>query len=720
MSNSKAENFLNVRDLVIEFRNRGKKFQAVKGANFDIFKGEIFGLVGESGSGKTTIGRAIVGVQPLKDGSVFLENNLVAGKPTSLYTLNKEIYKRLKNIDVKLSMTTSYINNLIKDLKKVYENFSQSNSDIDAKQASKMLKKNKLTFVEDIVLNNLKYVNTIIKYFDRINKFTNGINEYNPEISVQLEKAIILKNNKTKESVMGIKESFEIIYKSISKVKSIIKKFNKKEETNISKLMIDVFSELKIAVAEQKTVLEEIKKTIQYEFQNLALSAPTTKRDKFKHYYWKMVYIDRDEFFLESKKQLEIELNNPSKNKELILKIQDFISDFWSKSNINLKSCEELLDYISNKDKKQNVNVSALLETLKNTHFENDLKKIINEQKVLSQKEIDDLNKEFKSIKKIVKQNIVKDEESIQYFYKWRNIEIDYSLESRESIIELCEFLELPSIDELVKSSYLFENQTRKQKRLNRKNIQMIFQDPGSSLNDRMAIEEIIAEGLENFTELFKSQEAMQRYINEHNEEFPDSMISFEDVKSKDVKKHIILKLISSVGLLPEHLSRYPHEFSGGQRQRVGIARSLAMRPKIIIADEPISALDVSIRAQVLNLFKKFKEEYDLTYLFITHDLSVVRFIADRIAVIYHGQIVELAEAEELFKNPLHQYTKSLLSAIPIPDPELSSKKDLVVYDAQKEHFDYDFDLPSFVEVKQGHYVHANKRELKIIKKSLI
>jgi len=147
--------------------------------------------------------------------------------------------------------------------------------------------------------------------------------------------------------------------------------------------------------------------------------------------------------------------------------------------------------------------------------------------------------------------------------------------------------------------------------------------------------------------------------------------------------------------MLPEHLSRYPHEFSGGQRQRIGIARALIMKPRLIIADEPISALDVSIRAQVMNLLAKFQKEFGLTYLFVAHDLSVVRFVADRIAVIYRGDIVELAEAEELFLNPLHPYTKSLLSAIPLPDPNLEKKKTHYKYDPVKEHSDYLVDTPS-------------------------
>ncbi len=215
------------------------------------------------------------------------------------------------------------------------------------------------------------------------------------------------------------------------------------------------------------------------------------------------------------------------------------------------------------------------------------------------------------------------------------------------------------------------------------KKIQMIFQDPSASLNERATIEYIISEGLTNF-HLYK------------------------DEKERMKKVETITK---EVGLLPEHLTRYPHEFSGGQRQRVGIARSIVMEPEFIIADEPISALDVSIRAQVLNLLKKFQKERGLTYLFIAHDLSIVRFISDRIVVIYRGKIMEIAEAEELFAHPLHPYTKSLMSAIPVPDPAIEKDKKLMVYDPKTMH-NYETEKPELVDLGNGHMVYASPSEL--------
>ena len=214
------------------------------------------------------------------------------------------------------------------------------------------------------------------------------------------------------------------------------------------------------------------------------------------------------------------------------------------------------------------------------------------------------------------------------------------------------------------------------------RNIQMVFQDPAASLNERATVDYIISEGLYNF-HLFENE-------------------------ADRVQK--VEKIIEEVGLLPEHLTRYPHEFSGGQRQRIGLARAMVMEPELVIADEPISALDVSIRAQVLNLLKKFQKERNITYLFIAHDLSIVRFISDRIGVIYKGNIVEIAEAEELFDFPLHPYTRSLISAVPIPDPQLEKNKVLFTYDPSIH--DYSEEAPQLVDIGHNHFVFGNTKEI--------
>ena len=216
--------------------------------------------------------------------------------------------------------------------------------------------------------------------------------------------------------------------------------------------------------------------------------------------------------------------------------------------------------------------------------------------------------------------------------------------------------------------------------------IQMIFQDPQASLNERAKVDYIISEGLMNIE---------------------------KGISEKERKKRVDQALLD-VGLLPEFASRFPHEFSGGQRQRIGIARALIMNPEFIIADEPISALDVSVRAQVLNLLADMQKKRGITYLFIAHDLSVMRFITDRIAVIRKGEIVEMAETEELITHAIHPYTRAL-SAIPMPDPRHEKEKKLLVYDASMHH--YETDKPSWREVRPEHYVLANGSEYEAYKK---
>ena len=218
--------------------------------------------------------------------------------------------------------------------------------------------------------------------------------------------------------------------------------------------------------------------------------------------------------------------------------------------------------------------------------------------------------------------------------------------------------------------------------------IQMIFQDPMSSLNERAKVDYIVSEGL----------------------------MSGHHHLTEAQRREKVAKALSDVGLLPEFASRFPHEFSGGQRQRIGIARALIMEPDFIIADEPISALDVSIRAQVLNLLSSLQKERGLTYLFIAHDLSVVRFICDRIAVIHKGQIVELAESEELFAHPLHPYTRALLSAIPQPDPIAERQKKLIVYDPACHGYS-ETNRPGWHEIVPGHFVLASEEELEEYRK---
>ncbi len=213
--------------------------------------------------------------------------------------------------------------------------------------------------------------------------------------------------------------------------------------------------------------------------------------------------------------------------------------------------------------------------------------------------------------------------------------------------------------------------------------IQMIFQDPIASLNPRMTVREIIAEGLR-----------------------------IKGIKDETFIDNRVCEMLNLVGLVPEHAGRYPHEFSGGQRQRIGIARALTLEPELVIADEPISALDVSVKAQIINLLNDLRNQMGLTILFIAHDLSVVKYFSDRIGVMYFGKIVELASSKELFENPMHPYTKSLLSAIPLPDPHYERKRKRTTYNPSLDH-DYSVDKPKMRQVGACHYVYCNEAEFK-------
>lgn len=246
--------------------------------------------------------------------------------------------------------------------------------------------------------------------------------------------------------------------------------------------------------------------------------------------------------------------------------------------------------------------------------------------------------------------------------------------------------LEKAQGDEKVKLEKEYKNELRKAK--NTKlvtQIQMIFQDPIASLDPRMTVKEIIAEGL-----------------------------VIQGERDKAVIDEKVYEMLELVGLVREHATRYPHEFSGGQRQRIGVARSIIMQPELIIADEPVSALDVSVQAQVINLLNDLRDRFGLTIMFIAHDLSVVKYFSDRIGVMYYGKMVELADSDELFAHPLHPYTRSLLSAIPLPDPIYEKARKRIVYNPLAEH-DYSIDKPSFREVRPGHFVQCNEAEYKKI-----
>ena len=264
-----------------------------------------------------------------------------------------------------------------------------------------------------------------------------------------------------------------------------------------------------------------------------------------------------------------------------------------------------------------------------------------------------------------------------------KNCDKEYSKQLQAQVKEKYDAL-LAKADESQKAALTKEYKDEMRKAKNTKlvtQIQMIFQDPIASLDPRMTVKEIISEGL-----------------------------VIQGERNQEVLDQKVFEMLETVGLVREHATRYPHEFSGGQRQRIGVARSVIMNPELIIADEPVSALDVSVQAQVINLLNELREQMGLTILFVAHDLSVVKYFSDRIGVMYYGKMVELADSDELFRNPMHPYTKSLLSAIPLPDPIYEKTRQRIVYNPLAEH-DYSVDKPSFREIAPGHFVMCNDAE---------
>ena len=363
------------------------------------------------------------------------------------------------------------------------------------------------------------------------------------------------------------------------------------------------------------------------------------------------------------------------------------------------KETADKLKEISKKEDELNTKIEFLQsersEEIKSAKAEN----VLEERKVALKeinekynKDLADLNKELAALKEekaklLAKANSEEEKSKLseeEIAKKREEIKAKYAQE-REEINKRIETIKAEQKEQIAQIK--FDNSHVDKKLMSK--MQMIFQDPVDSLDPRMTVEDIIQEGL-------FIQGQRNRYANSRK----------------------VANVLEKVGLIPEYASRYPHEFSGGQRQRIGIARALIMNPDFLICDEPISALDVSIRAQIINLLNDLKEEMGLTILFIAHDLSVVKYFCDRIAVMYYGEIVELADSDELFKHPLHPYTDALLSAIPKPDPLSEKVRQRHVYNPSKEH-DYSKEGPTLQEIVPGHFVLANSVEMEKYRKRI-
>lgn len=380
------------------------------------------------------------------------------------------------------------------------------------------------------------------------------------------------------------------------------------------------------------------------------------------------------------------ELNNRYDNifKELEERYQPLIADA-EKHIVSKSDAKKEIQVLTKEKKEQVARLKAKYKSDKAKLVKPDSSKInnsINEEKARHKEEIAKLKQQISDLKQKAKDDISKVPDN-----KAKGVDLA-ELEAGKKEINQWEKEEIARLKGEI--SYYKNVNKSKEALENSRKMQMIFQDPISSLNPRLTVEEIVGEGL----------------------------VIKGGYSQKEIKEKVA-QMLEKVGLQRNYATRYPHEFSGGQRQRIGIARALIMDPDFIIADEPISALDVSIRAQVINLLHGLKDELGLTIMFIAHDLSVVRFFCDRIAVMYYGKIVEMAEAEELFNNPMHPYTKSLLSAVPQPDPDYEKNRIKIGYNPATEH-DYRHDKPKLREIVPGHSIYVNDAEFKQIKETYL
>lgn len=674
-----TEKVLEVRNLRQYFKvGFGKKkilVKAVDGVSFDIYKREVFGLVGESGSGKTTIGRTIIKLYEPTGGRVTFNGNVIgAGYEDHLYNIRKIkarareeilIHQPLKHAIANLKANAKIEKDNLKQTKKALKAKLISDKEAVLKQTNdhkELIRQTK--FDHKIRLSDLKYelnlaieelyldnIDTILK--DRITNIKLANNKANDKI--KFIKGSTISRYEKDEQVRLINETREneIEFAEKNARASIIKHLNLSENANIDyKEIRKTHSAKELRVIKEKTAELKAKHN-----ENVA-----NEKDAFKA---KMAELNEITF---DNDKINLELSKLNETfKEDVLKIDEQIKELNDVLKSNIKKVKE--EALSNPDKFK-VNTNAIKKIKAET-----------KEKVLAEKSL---------VKEAKLQNKLK--ESAENKAKRLALLNDAKTKYKELLANANEAGADKVALKQLKANYQAEVAEINKAKPNYINylssMQMIFQDPISSLNPRMVVSEIISEGLK-----------------------------IQGVKDKKLIEEKVFEILNLVGLNKDHSTRYPHEFSGGQRQRIGIARALIANPDFIIADEPISALDVSIQAQVINLLNELKEKLDLTILFIAHDLSVVKYFSDRIAVMYSGKIVELASSEELFLNPLHPYTKSLLSAIPNPDPEGEKTRKRILYSPSVH--DYSKQKPTLREIKPGHFISANDEELEIYKKEL-
>lgn len=600
---------------------------AIDDISFDIYKGEVFGLVGESGCGKTTTGRTIIKLYSPTDGTIDFSTTNEDGE--------------IENVRI----GSGYSGNIhrINKAKKVY------------------------------FVNSLQY-----------KPYANKKNIINKNFRIKSKEL----RNSSGEIKNQIKAEKQVIISSYTNYKNDLYENYQKYVLTLDDIKFDSYSEiLKLYSENQENSLKELRHQLKFNKENFKIkrgaikdSAGLTKDEMIASQQ-----LNYNNFQLEHDRLtalLNEAKNNNNVDKNAKIKTNEQKKSVITQRNIKLDELKQNF-----KNNKLDIKSKYLLEIFKDNtgvSFKGNMKLLFSKiyLEIKSSKNLKELKKSLRTNKKEKVSNYFKRvKELIGLFFDRIKNRKNY-VNNKEALL-----LEKQNLNQTINAEKEAINNLKASNKLKNSShvltkIQMIFQDPIESLNPRMTVKEIVAEGLivQGVTD--------EEYLN---------------------KK--VVNILELVGLSSSYLSRYPHEFSGGQRQRIGIARALIMEPEFIIADEPVSALDVSIQAQVINLLNELKDKLGLTILFIAHDLSVVKYFTDRIAVMNRGKIVELSDTEELFNNPIHPYTKSLLSAVPQPDPQSEATRTRVSY--SMDIHDYVNESPEMVEVKENHFIYANKTEIK-------
>jgi len=655
------EKILQVKDLVVKFNLRGKVLTAIRNVSLDLYENEILAIVGESGSGKSVLTKTFIGMTD-KNGSIESGSINFKGLELEKFKTEKDWLKiRGKRIAMVFQDPMTALNPLKKvgeQIQEVLELHSGLSKEDAIKQAKELMNQVGIPDVEK-------------RFYQYSYEFSGGMRQRiviacamacRPEIlicdepttaldvTLQAQILQLLKDLQThyKMAVIFITHDLGVVANIADRVAVMyageIAEYGKSEE--IFSMPVHPYTKALLKSLPQLGIKgEEL------------FSIKGTPPSLFKT-------ITGDAFAPRNPDAMKIDFEAEPPYYQIS---PTHFAKTWTMNEIAIKRYGDPRVPLKSTEN--------FMSKTKETLSKHDEKKP--KEKLVT---VNNLSISFGSGKKLF--NAVK---NVSFdIYRGETFSLVGESGSGKTTIgrAIMKIIPTDSGDIIYRNKKINAKMTREEIKEYRQQVQMIFQDPMASLNERAKVDYIISEGLYNF-KLFKDE----------NE-----------------RKNKVENVMREVGLSPEYATRFPHEFSGGQRQRLGIARALIMQPEFIIADEPISALDVSIRAQIINLLNKLKTKNDLTYMFIAHDLSVVRFISDRIAVIHKGQIVELADSEELFEFPIHPYTRALLSAIPMPDPQYEKNKKLIIYD-EKQH-NYQTDKPEWVEIKKGHYIWANNEEL--------